>query len=189
MRWHLRCVTNYSLNITLNCNKTLTFCKKKRHITRLFSWRPYDFAISNCNLPRLLNLFYSIYTSFLFDRYHSAAIEEHGAECVRIGDLAKELDIHIVTGAVEREGGTLYCTVRNWYLLPKFSELNEFRSFMKQKYMPSAVSRVNIFEIRISNPKTASEQISEMPIVNMVRWKWNFQVKLRQNQKFQTLIL
>ena len=84
----------------------------------------------------LPNLSIPISSLFIFDRYHSAAVEEHGAECVRIGDLAKELDIHIVTGAVERDGGTLNCTVPNWSFLPKFSELNEFRSFMEQTYMP-----------------------------------------------------
>jgi nitrilase len=45
-----------------------------------------------------------------FREYFQAAIDAPGAETQAIGDLCRELAIHAVVGAVEREGGTLYCS-------------------------------------------------------------------------------
>jgi nitrilase len=45
----------------------------------------------------------------LFRRYFAAAIECPGAETETLASLAGELGLHIVTGAIERAGGTLYC--------------------------------------------------------------------------------
>ena len=42
-------------------------------------------------------------------RYTQAAIRCPGAETEMLASLARELDIHIVVGVVERDGGTLYC--------------------------------------------------------------------------------
>jgi len=47
----------------------------------------------------------------LFRRYFDCAICVPGAEAAAIGDLAAALGVHIVTGAIERCGGTLYCAV------------------------------------------------------------------------------
>jgi nitrilase len=47
----------------------------------------------------------------LFRRYFESAIAVPGPETQAIGALAVELGAHIVTGAIERDGGTLYCTV------------------------------------------------------------------------------
>jgi nitrilase len=45
-----------------------------------------------------------------FLRYSNAAIRIPGPETERIAGWAKELDLHIVTGVIERDRGTLYCT-------------------------------------------------------------------------------
>ena len=46
----------------------------------------------------------------LFLRYSSAAILCPGAETESLAALARELNLHLVIGVVEREGGTLYCS-------------------------------------------------------------------------------
>jgi len=45
-----------------------------------------------------------------FLRYVNAAVQCPGPETEQIAGWAKELNLHIVTGVVERAGGTLYCT-------------------------------------------------------------------------------
>ncbi|WPH18025.1 nitrilase-related carbon-nitrogen hydrolase [Variovorax paradoxus] len=46
-----------------------------------------------------------------FLRYHSNAIDVPGPYIDELAGLARELAIHLVTGVIERAGGTLYCTV------------------------------------------------------------------------------
>ncbi|MBP2478583.1 nitrilase [Crossiella equi] len=45
----------------------------------------------------------------LFRRYHAAAIEVPGPEVGALAALTGELGVHAVVGAVQRQGGTLYC--------------------------------------------------------------------------------
>ena len=45
-----------------------------------------------------------------FRRYTLAAIQCPGAETEALSSWAKELNLHLVIGVVERSGGTLYCT-------------------------------------------------------------------------------
>ena len=47
----------------------------------------------------------------LFRRYFDSAIAVPGPETSSIGETAAALGAHIVTGAIERDGGTLYCSV------------------------------------------------------------------------------
>jgi nitrilase len=47
----------------------------------------------------------------LFRRYFDSAIAVPGAETAAIGEIAAALGVHIVTGIIERDGGTLYCSV------------------------------------------------------------------------------
>jgi nitrilase len=47
----------------------------------------------------------------LFRRYFDCAIAVPGAETIAIGETAAALGVHIVTGVIERDGGTLYCAV------------------------------------------------------------------------------
>ncbi len=46
----------------------------------------------------------------LFLRYSNAAIQCPGPETEHLAALARELNLHIVLGAIERHGDTLYCT-------------------------------------------------------------------------------
>jgi predicted amidohydrolase len=45
----------------------------------------------------------------LFRRYHAAAIEVPGPEVEALAAVTRDLRCHAVVGAVERQGGTLYC--------------------------------------------------------------------------------
>jgi len=46
-----------------------------------------------------------------FQRYHESAIDLPGTESDRIGAAAREHGVNLVVGIIERDGGTLYCTV------------------------------------------------------------------------------
>jgi nitrilase len=46
-----------------------------------------------------------------FRRYFESAIEVHGHESELIREVARANGVHLVVGIVERDGGTLYCTV------------------------------------------------------------------------------
>jgi|HubBroStandDraft_5_1064220.scaffolds.fasta_scaffold01853_3 nitrilase len=71
----------------------------------------------------------------LFRRYFDCAISVPSAETVAIGDLASELGVHIVTGVIERDGGTLYCTVLH------FDEKGALIG-RRRKLMPTASERL-----------------------------------------------
>jgi nitrilase len=45
-----------------------------------------------------------------FVRYWQGAIDVPGPECARLGGFAAKMKAHLVTGVIERDGGTLYCT-------------------------------------------------------------------------------
>lgn len=71
----------------------------------------------------------------LFRRYFESAIHVPGPEAAAIGDIAAELRAHIVTGIVERDGGTLYCAVLH------FNDCGELMS-RRRKLMPTASERL-----------------------------------------------
>ncbi|WKX98770.1 hypothetical protein Q1695_014004 [Nippostrongylus brasiliensis] len=68
-----------------------------------------------------------------FRKYYNSAIEEHGPESQTIAEIAASNDIIIVSGVVERQGGTLYCSV--FFYGP--------RGFLgkHRKLMPTALER------------------------------------------------
>jgi nitrilase len=70
-----------------------------------------------------------------FRRYFDAAIEVPGPSTEFIGSVAKDNQVHLVVGVIERDGGTLYCTAlifgRDGELLGKH-----------RKLMPTAMERV-----------------------------------------------
>jgi nitrilase len=70
-----------------------------------------------------------------FRRYREAAVDVPGPETARLGELAREHDMHLVVGVVERDGGTLYCTAV--FIGPDGSLLGRHR-----KVMPTAVERL-----------------------------------------------
>ncbi|MCP3988920.1 MAG: nitrilase [Actinomycetia bacterium] len=46
-----------------------------------------------------------------FQRYHQSAIDLPGPESDRIGAVAQAQSVNLVVGVIERDGGTLYCSV------------------------------------------------------------------------------
>src|SRR3954468_10513633 len=46
----------------------------------------------------------------LFRRYFESAIDVPGPETARIGEVARAIGAWVIMGAIERDGGTLYCT-------------------------------------------------------------------------------
>lgn len=70
-----------------------------------------------------------------FRRYLRAAIPVPGDECQRLGRLARQAGLHLVVGVVERDGGTLYCTVL--FFAPTGDLLGK-----RRKLMPTGAERM-----------------------------------------------
>jgi len=70
-----------------------------------------------------------------FARYHASAIAVPGVETARIGAVARDHAMHLVVGVIERDGGTLYCTVL--FVGPDGALLGKHR-----KLMPTAMERI-----------------------------------------------
>ena len=70
-----------------------------------------------------------------FRRYFENAIDVPGPATERIGSVAKNNDVHLVAGVIERVGGTLYCSSLTFG--PDGSLLGTHR-----KLMPTALERV-----------------------------------------------
>jgi len=47
----------------------------------------------------------------MFRRYFESAVDVPGPDTERLGDLCRAHDVDLVLGVIERDGGTLYCTV------------------------------------------------------------------------------
>jgi len=70
-----------------------------------------------------------------FLRYHKSAIDVPGAEVDEIVAAAREAGVHVVLGVIERDAGTLYCTVL--FFGPEKGYLGKHR-----KLMPTASERL-----------------------------------------------
>lgn len=70
-----------------------------------------------------------------FARYHASAIDVPGAECDAIAEIARLHTLHLVVGVIERDGGTLYCTVL--FFASDGSLVGKHR-----KLMPTAMERI-----------------------------------------------
>ncbi len=70
-----------------------------------------------------------------FRRYWERAIDVPGTQCARIGEIAATNSMYIVVGVIERDGGTLYCTVL--FFAPDGSLMGKHR-----KLMPTASERL-----------------------------------------------
>lgn len=70
-----------------------------------------------------------------FRRYYDSAIDLPGPEAERIGELAAEHQMALVVGVVERDAGTLYCTV------VFYGEDGQFLG-KHRKLMPTAAERL-----------------------------------------------
>ena len=70
-----------------------------------------------------------------FRRYHEGAIDVPGPVVARMAGVARDLAVHVVVGVIERDRGTLYCTVL--FLGPDDALLGKHR-----KLMPTAMERL-----------------------------------------------
>ena len=70
-----------------------------------------------------------------FRKYWEGAIDLPGPECAELGRIAAKHAVYLVVGVIEREGGTVYCTVV--FLAPDGSYLGKHR-----KLMPTASERL-----------------------------------------------
>jgi predicted amidohydrolase len=70
-----------------------------------------------------------------FLRYHSAAIDIPSPAISRIESISKDTGVFLVVGVVERDGGTLYCTVV--FIDPQQGYLGKHR-----KLVPTAMERL-----------------------------------------------
>ena len=70
-----------------------------------------------------------------FRAYFDSAIDVPGAETDFLGRVARDNQLYLVTGVIERSGGTLYCTVL--FFSPAGELLGKHR-----KLMPTALERI-----------------------------------------------
>lgn len=70
-----------------------------------------------------------------FRRYFDSAVDVPGPSTDALGQAARENDIYLVIGVVERDGGTLYCTVL--FFAPDGRLMGKHR-----KLMPTAMERL-----------------------------------------------
>lgn len=70
-----------------------------------------------------------------FRRYFESAIAVPGPEALRIGEIARDAQVHLVVGVIERDGGTLYCSTLTY--APSGALLYKHR-----KLMPTALERL-----------------------------------------------
>lgn len=70
-----------------------------------------------------------------FRRYHAGAVDVPGPACSVIGAAAKEAGAFLIVGVIERDGGTLYCTVL--FFGPDGGLMGKHR-----KVMPTAAERL-----------------------------------------------
>jgi nitrilase len=71
----------------------------------------------------------------LFRRYWESAIDVPGPACNELGATAREHSVYLLIGVIERDGGTLYCTVL--FFAPDGALLGKHR-----KVMPTALERL-----------------------------------------------
>lgn len=70
-----------------------------------------------------------------FARYFESAIDVPGPACERMGEMARTANAWLVTGVIERAGGTLYCSVLTF--APDGRLANR-----RRKLMPTAMERL-----------------------------------------------
>ncbi len=63
-----------------------------------------------------------------FSLYHRSSIDVPGPAVQRLGEIARQNNVHLVMGVIERDGGTLYCTVL--FFAPTGSYLGKHRKLM-----------------------------------------------------------
>lgn len=71
----------------------------------------------------------------VFRRYYDSSLELDSEECRRLGAAARKAKAHVALGVMEKDGGTLYCTVL--FFGPDGALLGKHR-----KLMPTAMERL-----------------------------------------------
>jgi len=71
----------------------------------------------------------------MFRRYFESAVEVPGPAVTAVGAIARDHSVHLVIGVIERDGGTLYCTVL-------FFDPNGDLMGKHRKLMPTAMERL-----------------------------------------------
>ncbi|MFN8493104.1 MAG: carbon-nitrogen hydrolase family protein [Caldilineaceae bacterium] len=71
----------------------------------------------------------------LFQRYWASAVDVPGPITQLLGEAARQHEVYLVIGVIERDGGTLYCTVL--FFAPDGALLGKHR-----KVMPTAMERL-----------------------------------------------
>lgn len=70
-----------------------------------------------------------------FKRYYDSAITVPGKECEHMAEMAREFNMQLVVGIVERDGGTLYCSV-------VYFDAEGNLTGKHRKVMPTAMERI-----------------------------------------------
>ena len=114
-----------------------------------------------------------------FERYFNSAIEIPGPVCDRLGQAAREYSLHLVMGIIERDRGTLYCSVAFW--APDGRLLGK-----RRKLMPTALERVvwgmgdgatmDVFETRIGRLGAVICWENYMPSLRMHMYSQGIQI-------------
>ncbi len=107
----------------------------------------------------------------LFVRYFQSAIACPGPESEGLCALARELDLHIVVGVVERDGGSLYCT--GLLITP-----NRGLVLRHRKLMPTGTERLIWGQGDASDLHTAETRLGRVGIA--ICWE-NYMPRYRQH--------
>lgn len=115
----------------------------------------------------------------LFRHYWEAAIDVPGPVVTQLGDLAAEFGTHLVIGVIERDGGTLYCTVL--FFDPRGAYLGKHR-----KLMPTGAERLiwgfgdgstlNVFDTDIGRVGAVTCWENYMPLLRAAMYAKGIQI-------------
>jgi nitrilase len=114
-----------------------------------------------------------------FRRYFESAVEVPGPDVDRMARMAREHRLHLVVGAIERDGGTLYCTVLF------FAEDGRFLG-KHRKLMPTAAERLvwgfgdgstlSVFDTRLGRLGAVICWENYMPMLRMAMYSKGVQL-------------
>jgi nitrilase len=114
-----------------------------------------------------------------FRRYFDSAVEVPGPDVDRMARMAREHRVHLVVGAIERDGGTLYCTVLF------FAEDVRFLG-KHRKLMPTAAERLvwgfgdgstlSVFDTRLGRLGAVICWENYMPMLRMAMYSKGVQL-------------
>ena len=115
----------------------------------------------------------------LFRRYWASSIDVPGPVTERLGEMAHEYGVYLVIGVVERDGGTLYCTVL--FFDPSGALMGKHR-----KVMPTAAERLvwgfgdgstlPVFETEIGRLGAVICWENYMPLLRMAMYQKGIQL-------------